>query len=103
MLKSIRGIVWCLAVSAMLGLIVPAIAMAVGHSSRRVSVGHVPSRGFRSTRTFSRREVRPRRFGGPLSYNAYWKAASSPAPPRTNQDYNRYWQKMQAWQQYHQQ
>jgi hypothetical protein len=38
--------------------------------------------------------------GGPLSYNAYWKAATSPNPPKTNQSYNAYWQKMQAWQEF---
>jgi hypothetical protein len=54
----------------------------------------------RTTRVESRKPQTRRSPSGPLSYSAYWKAATSPNPPRTNQDYNRYWQKMQAWQEY---
>jgi hypothetical protein len=39
---------------------------------------------------------------GQLSYNQYWKAATRPNPPNPNQDYIRYWAKMQAWQEYQQ-
>jgi hypothetical protein len=102
MLRFIRGILWCLALTAVLGIVVPATAIAAGHGARRGSAGHGRSLRFHSRPTVSRRTVRHRSHGGPLSYNAYWKAANSPTPPRTNQDYNRYWEKMQAWQRYHQ-
>jgi hypothetical protein len=56
------------------------------------------TRGHTSITTDRRKRKSP---SGPLSYNAYWKAANSPNPPRTNQDYNRYWEKMAAWNRYH--
>jgi hypothetical protein len=119
MVKSIRRIAWCVAVSAVLGILMPAAAVGAGHGSRGSgSSGSSHSFQARAVAAQTARVRQERlqvavnhRFdvathhrgqGGPLSYNAYWKAATSPNPPRTNQDYNRYWQKMQAWQQYHQ-
>jgi hypothetical protein len=107
--KSIHRIVWCVAVPAMFGLIMPAIAMAAGRGPRS-SAGSSRSQGVHSRPVASQKQPRQhtavalhhRGGSGPLSYNAYWRAATSPNPPKPNQDYNRYWQKMQAWQQYQQ-
>jgi hypothetical protein len=102
MLKFTRGIVCCVALWGVLGLVLPAAALAAGHGSHRGSAGGGRSHSFHSRRASSYSARRHHSRGGPLSYNAYWRAATSPNPPRTNQDYNRYWQKMQAWQEYHQ-
>lgn len=101
MLKSFRRIVWCLAGSAVLSLVVPASAVAGGHGSHRGGAANRGAHVIPSRRGGSHPERRQRSPSGPLSYDAYWRAATSPAPPRPNQDYNRYWQKMQAWQEYH--
>jgi hypothetical protein len=121
-------IVWRFAISAVLGFIITAAAVGAYHGSRASSARSGRSAGFHPGRVASQTEHRQRAQsaahanqrrvradlhrrdagavhhrgqGGPLSYNAYWKAATSPTPPRTNQDYNRYWQKMQAWQEWH--
>jgi hypothetical protein len=102
MFPSTRRIVCCLTLTALLSIMPPDAGYGAEHSShRRGNAGH------RSTAVHSRRSAtqskrRQRESGGPLSYDAYWRAATSPKPPRTNQDYNRYWEKMQAWQRYHQ-
>ena len=85
----------CIALFGVFSLITPTLARAADHGSRGSSsrVQHTPVQHQSSTPT-------PHQ-SGPLSYNAYWKAATSPNPPRTNQDYNRYWQKVQAQQEYH--
>jgi hypothetical protein len=116
-MKSTRRTVLCFVLPAVLGLLLPAAAMAAGHGSRRGSAPPSRSHTFHPGRvaahgsqgrgrggTDRRRDDARRRHGqsGPLSYNAYWRAATSPNPPRPNQDYNRYWEKMQAWREYHQ-
>ncbi|HVS38922.1 MAG TPA: hypothetical protein VMS17_25415 [Gemmataceae bacterium] len=104
--KSLRRIGWSIALLALLGLILPTAALAASHNPGRggASSGRSQAVHVRQGRTrpdaHVGREVAARRRdqSGPLSYNAYWKAAMSPNPPRPNQNYNRYWEKMQAWQ-----
>ena len=74
-----------------------------GHGTRSGGPAHVGHPGQPGHPAATQRAAVPNRsnHSGPLSYNAYWRAAASPTPPRTNQDYNRYWQKMQAWQEHH--
>lgn len=115
-MESPRRIVLCLALPAVLGLLLPAAALAAGHGSRGGGARLSRSQTFHPGRvtaqvrqgrgrgdTHGRRAVARRHHGqgGPLSYNAYWKAATSPNPPRPTQNYTRYWEKMQAWQEYH--
>ena len=114
-MKSMRGIVGCVAVSAVLSLALPATAGASGHGgSRGGSAGSGHSQGghpvvVHGSPVKGRVEVHRQPTvamhhggqSGQLSYNAYWRAATSPFPPNPNQNYNRYWQEMQAWQQYH--
>jgi hypothetical protein len=109
-LKSIHRIVWCVAVSAVLGLILPAVAEASGrgsHSGGAHGFSQGAAHGYHSTghlvvHRATSAVVYHRGQSGQLSYNAYWRAATSPNQPNPNQNYNIYWQKMQAWQQYHQ-
>jgi hypothetical protein len=91
MLKRIRVILACVALTGVACVTMPANEVAAGH-------GPHASHG---TRSQTERRGRHPSNSGPLSYHAYWKAATSPNPPRPNQDYNRYWQKMQAWQEHH--
>jgi hypothetical protein len=111
LLKSIRRFVWCVALFAVLGIIMPAAAMGAGRGSRpsgarAVRSGPVARARQGPVHVDVRRPsvVAARRGGqgGPLSYNAYWRAATSPNPPRPNQNNNRYAQKLQAWQEYQQ-
>jgi hypothetical protein len=92
-MNSCRRIAWYLALSALLSLILPVAGTAAPRGSRG------------SGRSFSgnagRAAWRRGHSSGPISYNAYWRAANSPFPPSTKQDANRYWQKYQAWQLYH--
>jgi hypothetical protein len=91
---------------AVLGLIVPAAAMAAGrgvHGGGHPQAAHTGAAHVQLN-VQHQPAVATHHYGysGQLSYNAYWRAATSPNPPRTNQNYNRYWQEMQAWQMYHQ-
>lgn len=99
MFRSTGRIIACVTLSTALGLITPGVAMAAGHGSHRGRAHVRASRVVHSRRSVSR-HARRAVHGGPLSYNAYWKAATAPFPPRPNQDYNRYWQKFTAWQAY---
>jgi hypothetical protein len=126
-LKSISQIVWCVALLSVLGLIMPDAAAGGGQGSgrggggRRGSPGNRrgpvaskarPSAGVaaRAKQRQARANVRRPRVvatkrrgqGGPLSYNAYWRAATSPVPPRPTESYNTYWQTMQAQKEYQQ-
>jgi hypothetical protein len=125
MLKSIRRTAQWMALAAVVGLIVPAAAMGDGHGSgrgagrggsqgnhrgpvasqkNRGSAGAGARAGQGRVRVNSRRPpnaaTRRRGQGGSLSYNAYWRAATSPIRPTPKQSYNAYWQKVQAQQEY---
>jgi hypothetical protein len=125
MLKSIRRTALWMALSAVVGLIVPATAMGGGHGSgrgagrggsqgnhrgpaaaqgSRGSAGTGARAGQGRVRVNSRRPpnvaTRRRGQGGSLSYNAHWRAATSPIRPTPKQSYNEYWQKVQAQQEY---
>jgi hypothetical protein len=127
MLRSVRQIVWCAALLAVLGLIVPAAAVGGGQGSGRGGGGgrggspgnrrgpvaaqktrpaaRAPARARqRQARVNVRRQpnvaAKRRGQGGPLSYNAYWRSATSPVPPSPKQSYNAYWQKVQAQKEY---
>jgi hypothetical protein len=125
MLKSIRRTALWMALPAVVGLIVPAAAMGGGHGSGR-GAGHGGAQGNHRGPAASQRSrgqagvgargrqvrgrvearrqpnVAPRRSGqqGALSYNAYWRSATSPIPPKPNQSYSAYWQKVQAQKEY---
>jgi hypothetical protein len=103
MSKSIRRFVCGIAVIAALGILVPGEARSQSRGSRSGGPAHVGHPGQPARPAAVNRSAVASRanHSGPLSYNAYWRAAASPTPPRTNQDYNQYWQKMQAWQQQH--
>ncbi len=75
-------------------------AVAAGHGTTHHGGTSARSHSSSSTRRTASPNHIPGHGSGSLCYNAYWKAATSPNPPRTNQDQNRYWQKYQAWQQY---
>jgi hypothetical protein len=81
---------------AVLSVIMPAAVFAAGHGSHQGG-----DSVHRAGTANVLKERRDRNHAGPLSYNAYWRAATSPAPPRPNQSSDRYWQKMQPWQQFH--
>ncbi len=101
MLSSFSRTVWSAAFTVVLGLFVSAAAVASPGPGR--PHGAAPNAKPAPGRVDVHRQPEPVHrplSGGPLSYNAYWKAATSPNPPRTNQSYNVYWQKMQAWQEF---
>jgi hypothetical protein len=127
MAKSIRRIVVCMGLLVGLGLILPADAAAAGRGSGRgggasrsstnrrgpVAAQHGRSKPAPAARVGQFRpsvavrrtpQVTPKQHvqGGPMSANAFWRAATSPNPPRTNGSSNVYWQKVQAQQQYQQ-
>jgi len=99
MIHSYR-MIGCLSVFAMLGIFAPS-----AEAGPRGSGGHANGAGrsivYRSTRVERASDHRERMGGGSISYNAYWRAATSPNPPSTRLNANRYWQEMQAWQTYH--
>lgn len=82
MFKFISTAIWSIVLVAALSFAAPAEA-ASGHGTRSSS-----------------RPQRPHAQSSQLSYNAYWKAATSPKAPNPNQNYNRYWAKVQARQEY---
>jgi hypothetical protein len=81
----------------------PAAVNAAGPGTRHSAQVHTPAPHAVRGHTSSDPRRKLHNSGGPLSYNAYWKAANSPNPPKSNQDYNRYWEKMDAWRRYHDQ
>ncbi len=86
----------CVSTSAMAGR---SAGRGTSHSIRSNTKHAVHSTHTRASRSDA--SSKRRNSAGSLSYNEYWKAANSPNPPRTNQNYSRYWEKMQAWQRYH--
>ena len=103
MSTSIRRFVCSIALFAASGILMPTEAHSQGHGTRSGGTpAHVGRPAQPSHPAAIQRSAVPNRNNhtGPLSYNAYWKAAASPNPPRTNQDSNRYWEKMQAWQEH---
>jgi hypothetical protein len=110
MCKSTPRIAVCLALLAVLGVVMPTVALAAGRGGGHGGgAGHAPSVHARGAP--ARAHVQVHRSAvpaahvhggsGPLSYNAFWRAATSPNPPSTSLSSNRYWQEMQAWQMYH--
>jgi hypothetical protein len=128
MLRLIHRTVLWMALPAVVDLIMPAAAIGGGHGSGRGGAGRGGSPRNRSgpiasqkgrgrvaggarvghsrARVNARRPpnvaARRRGPGSDLSYNAYWRAATSPVPPNPKQSYSAYWQKMQAQKQYQQ-
>jgi hypothetical protein len=82
---------------------VPASAKAAEHGQHNAGGIHnsnIPKSTVHAPQRTSARPPKNHVQNGQLSYNAYWKAATSPFPPNTNGNQNIATQKLQAWKDY---
>jgi hypothetical protein len=97
--KFISSAACSIAILGVLSVVAPTFAAEHGSRSGQHN-SNTPKSTVKVERRTSARPPKNHSGNGQLSYNAYWKAATSPNPPNTRGNQNLATQKLQAWKDY---